>query len=288
MDSIIDTVVARLAGTKGVAAIVLGGSRARGTATRDSDYDIGLYYASGEPLDIEGIRRAAVELAGPDTPHTVTEVGEWGRWIVGGAWLSIGGKQVDFLYRDLEAVQAVVQDCSSGRLEVDYQPGHPHCFVSSIWMAEVAYCRVLFDPTGAMLRLKSAVDPYPNQLRVATVARFGWESGFALGSGKKAVSRADHGYIAGCLFRSFACVAHALHALNGVYLMNEKGALKAAADFALTVPHLYARAEEAWAYLGSGNYSRAFEVAESLVADFELLVSSPGTPGPTKFERTND
>lgn len=276
MDPIVESVVARLAGTKGVAAIVLGGSRARGTATKESDYDIGLYYSdSGEPLDLDEIRRAVVELAGPDVPYTVTDVGEWGRWIVGGAWLSIGGKQVDFLYRNLDAVHSVVQDCSSGRLEVDYQPGHPHCFVSSIWMAEVAYCRVLFDPTGAMSRLKSVVEHYPDGLRRATLARFGWESGFVLGSGKKAVSRADHSYIAGSLFRSFACMAHALHALNGIYLMNEKGALKAADDFAVTVPDLNARADEAWVHLGRRDYPRAFEIAESLVADFERLVSSP-------------
>jgi hypothetical protein len=273
-----------------VAAIVLGGSRARGTATINSDYDIGLYYsASGEPLDLDEIRRAVLELAGPDVPHTVTEIGEWGRWIVGGAWLSMGGKQVDFLYRNLEAVHTVVQDCSSGRLEVDYQPGHPHCFVSSIWMAEVAYCRVMFDPTGAMGRLKSAVEPYPDGLRRATLARFGWESGFALGNGKKAVSRADHSYIAGCLFRAFACMAHALHALNGVYLMNEKGALKAAADLVVTVPDLNARADEAWASLGIGNYARAFEIAQSLVEDFELLVFSPATLEPKETrERTNE
>lgn len=275
MDPIIESVIARLSQTRGVAAIVLGGSRARGTATADSDYDIGLYWSSArEPLDVAEIRRAVVDLATPGTPQTVTDVGQWGRWIVGGAWLTVDGKRVDLLYRDMEAVDKVIQDCSSGRLEVDYQPGHPHCFVSSIWMAEVAYCQVLHDPDAAVRRLKSAVDRYPDALREATLSRFGWESAFALENAKKALSRGDAGYVNGCIFRSFACMAHALHALNGEYLMNEKGALKSAAGLAVTVPDLAVRVEEVWTNLGSGNSTRAFEIAGTLVAQFEQLLSS--------------
>lgn len=52
-DSLMECLIPRLADVPGVAAIVLGGSRARGTATSDSDYDLGLYYGPGVRLDTD-------------------------------------------------------------------------------------------------------------------------------------------------------------------------------------------------------------------------------------------
>jgi predicted nucleotidyltransferase len=44
---VIDALVPQLADLPGVVAIVLGGSRARGTHRPGSDWDIGLYYRGG-------------------------------------------------------------------------------------------------------------------------------------------------------------------------------------------------------------------------------------------------
>jgi hypothetical protein len=46
----VSRVVDRLAAMGGVEAVLLGGSRAAGTATADSDWDLGAYYR--EPLDL--------------------------------------------------------------------------------------------------------------------------------------------------------------------------------------------------------------------------------------------
>ncbi len=83
----------------GVAAVALGGSRARGTAHDASDYDIGLYFSAGQPLDTDRLLLVAKTLVDDPDAAAVTPVGEWGPWIVGGAWLSIAGQKVDLLYR---------------------------------------------------------------------------------------------------------------------------------------------------------------------------------------------
>jgi predicted nucleotidyltransferase len=70
----------RLASVRGVIAVVLGGSRARGTHRPDSDTDLGLFYR-GE-LDIAALRALAAELTGE--PVEVTEPGGWGPWVNGG------------------------------------------------------------------------------------------------------------------------------------------------------------------------------------------------------------
>ena len=58
--------------------------------------------------------------------------------------------------------------------------------------------------------------------------------------------------IAGCAFRSLACVAQVLFALNRRYLIKEKGAIEAAARLPLTVAGLSERAASVWRAVGLG------------------------------------
>src|ERR1043165_9240718 len=103
-DPILQRMVPAIAEVPGVAAIALGGSRARGTATETSDYDIGLYCSEGRPLDTNRLLQAARTLVDAPEAAEVTPVGGWGPWIVGGGWLTIDGRKVDLLYRSLDDV----------------------------------------------------------------------------------------------------------------------------------------------------------------------------------------
>ncbi|XXX74651.1 nucleotidyltransferase domain-containing protein [Sorangium sp. So ce134] len=234
-------VSARLGAIPGVVAVVLGGSRARGAGHPDSDLDLGIYYEPERPPDLAALRALARELSasgaegavmplardllGADPGDTVTPVGAWGPWINGGAWLEIEGHRVDWLYRDLARVRRVIEECRAGQVTCDYQPGHPHGFFSSNYLADIHDCRPLFDPAGVLAPLKALVTPYPQALRRALLDRFLWEAGFAIDTAKKAAGRGDAMYVSGCLFRAAACLVQALFALNGRYLANEKGAL---------------------------------------------------------------
>ncbi|WP_437935779.1 nucleotidyltransferase family protein [Sorangium sp. So ce341] len=234
-------VAARLGAIPGVAAVVLGGSRARGAGHPDSDLDLGIYYEPERPPDLPALRALARELCAggaegavaplarellaADPGDVVTPPGAWGPWINGGAWLEIEGHRVDWLYRDLARVRRVIEECRAGQVTCDYQPGHPHGFFSSIYLAEVHDCRPLFDPAGVLAPLKALVTPYPPALRRALLDRFLWEAGFAIDTAKKAAGRGDVVYVSGCLFRAAACLVQALFALNERYVSNEKGAL---------------------------------------------------------------
>ena len=55
-----------------------------------------------------------------------------------------------------------------------------------------------------------------------------WEASFLVGAARKAVSREDIAYVAGCVFRVVELCAHAIHARAGRWLINEKGAVPAA------------------------------------------------------------
>ena len=217
-------VVRAFGGVPGIRAIVLGGSRARGEASAASDYDIGLYYEPDSAIDVGRLAKAAMLLPGAAS-SSVTAVGEWGPWINGGAWLTVDGRRIDLLYRDLDKVRAVIEACHAGRVERVYQPGHPHAFVSSIYMGEMALCRVLWDPDTVLGSIKRQCDPYPEALREALIRTFFWEARFALENAQHGRGREDPAYVAGCAFRSVACLCQSLFAHNRTWLLNEKGAV---------------------------------------------------------------
>ena len=263
-DPLLTRLVSAFRDVPGVAAVVLGGSRARGSAHPTSDYDIGLYFTAASPLDTERLRTAAKEIADDPAATTVTPTGEWGPWIVGGAWLTVQGRKVDLLYRNADAVEAVMTSCHAGLVTMDYQPGHPHGFCSAIWMGEVAYCQPLHDPQGLITRLKSIALPYPRPLREALIRRFQWEILFGIENAELAIARGDRTHVAGCLYRSLACIAQLLFALNERYLINEKAALQEAAVLPLTIPDLVEQANEVWRLIGDGALAPACDVVRKI------------------------
>ena len=121
-DPILQRIVPVLAEVPGVAAIALGGSRARGTATETSDYDIGLYFSAGRPLDTDRLLQAVRTFVDNPEAAEVTPIGAWGPWIVGGGWLSVEGRKVDLLYRSIDDVAEVIAQCRAGEIACTTSP----------------------------------------------------------------------------------------------------------------------------------------------------------------------
>jgi hypothetical protein len=264
-DPLLEHFVPAVAAVPGVVALALGGSRATGAAHASSDTDIGLYFRGRAGLDVQHLLEVVKGLVDEPAAAQITEVGGWGPWIVGSGWLTIAGKKVDLLYRPIESVETVIRDCREGRINMDYQPGHPHGFCSAIWMGEVALCQPLSDPEGALAQLKAMTVPCPDGLREALIRRLQWEVQFSIENAQTAIPKGDKTYIAGCAFRSLACAAQVLFAVNRRYLINEKGALAAAAWLPLTVDNLAERAKTVWRAIGL----RAFDVALTELGSIE-------------------
>ena len=267
-ETLLDRLVRALGGVIGVRAIVLGGSRARGEATAASDYDIGLYYEPAAQIDVGALGKAIATLPGPTT-STVTAIGEWGPWINGGAWLTVERTRVDLLYRDMTNVRGVIATCHAGRIERAYQPGHPHGFISSIWMGEVALCRVLWDPDKVMTPLKRQCDPYPDALGEALIRTFFWEARFAVENAEHGSGRDDVNYVAGCIFRTVACLCQTLFALNRVYLLNEKGAVRGVEKLTRHPPDFAARVAQIHCFGAAG-----LPALRGLIGDVEALLKA--------------
>jgi len=210
-----------LEAVESLAAIVLGGSYASGSQRPDSDLDIGLYYHADQPLDIAQIRAIASSLN--DTPNpVVTDLGGWGHWVNGGAWLMIEGQRVDFLYRNIDFVAATLDEANAGHIRSDYWQQPAYGFHNFMYCTETAICRPLYDPDHIIEQFKAKVAHYSPRLKQSIIRSFLWSARFTLDNTRKAATRGEVYIVAGCLARAIHALVQVLYALNETYYLSEK------------------------------------------------------------------
>lgn len=218
---LIQEIVHNLQTVDGLLAIVLGGSQASGVQQPDSDIDIGLYYHTDHPLDIAHLRTIAAHLN--DTPDPiVTDLGGWGPWVNGGAWLTIHGQRVDWLYRDIDFVAATIDECKAGIVRRDYWQQPAYGFHSHMYCTETVICQPLYDPDHLLAPLKAQVEQYPPKLKQTIIKDYLWQSQFTLENSAKMVARGNIYFVVGALARAIHCLIQVLYALNETYYISEK------------------------------------------------------------------
>lgn len=237
--AIISRVTSALHGVVGIDAVVLGGSRATGHDSADSDIDIGIYYGATASLDLDGLNLIANQLDDQHRLNLVTPPGGWGPWVNAGGWLEIDGYHVDLILRDTNRVARIIDESDSGRVQAHYQPGHPHAFVDVMYRGELAECCMLWCTSHLVTNLKSRAEYYPEALQRAMLEVFGFEALFSINLASKTVVRHDQYYLIAHVIRAISCLNQLIFAVNRRYCLNEKKAVTRASG--LTVcPYGYA------------------------------------------------
>jgi len=275
LQELVDTLIP----VDGLQAIVLGGSWASGTQRPDSDIDLGLYYTEEALLDISHLRKIARDLN--DFPDLeVTELGGWGLWVNGGAWLTIKGQRVDFLYRNIDFVTSIVDECNRGEIRYDYLQQPPYGFHSYIYCAETQQCKVLYDPQQVIARLKSKVSSYSASLKRSIINSYLWQAEFSLEVAKKAVDSGNVFFVAGCLTRIASCLVQVLYALNEVYYISDKRLYKDVESFNLKPQDFAMRIDCILGDIGRDRkkFSETLANAEGLLGEVIMLSGGQYTP----------
>jgi Nucleotidyltransferase domain len=192
-----------LAALPGARAVALGGSRVAGNADEQSDWDFAVYYRS--PLDT-----SALEAWGAVHPP-----GSWGRIMNGGAWLSVGGRKVDVLLRDLDAVEHWSAQAEAGLYDVDFLLSYLAGCPTYSLLAERALGRVL---RGEL----PAVGGFPPKLRETAPGRWRFHRDFSLEHARMRAARGDLVGTLGQAARASIEEAHARLCEEGVWVLNEK------------------------------------------------------------------
>ena len=257
----------RLGAIPGIQAVVLGGSHARGRAQPESDIDLGLFYSEAAPFSTQSVRELA-EAVNDSAGPVVTNFYEWGPWVNGGAWLTIRGQRVDFIYRSLEHVEWVIAEAEAGRYEVHYLQQPPFGFFSGTYLGEIAVCVPLFDPEARLDVLKRRVADYPEALRQAVVRDYLFMAEFTLTVfAPKVAAHSDTYGTAACLTRAVNELVLALFALNRRYPINDKTALAEVAEFGRAPREFGPRVQKTLARLGGS----AAELLAAVEAGAQLL-----------------
>ncbi|MFC4563006.1 nucleotidyltransferase domain-containing protein [Nocardiopsis mangrovi] len=202
-----------LAHLKGVHAVALGGSRATGTHTSDSDWDLAVYYR--HRFDPGQLRHLGWE-------GEVSDIGGWGGGVFnGGARLQADGRRVDVHYRDLDDVEFRLAEAQRGRFDVERLAFHLAGVPTYIVVAELAVNEVLH---GELPR-----PGYPEALRTSAPARWWGDARLTLDYARTAHAQRGHlADTAGAIAVAAAQAAHAVMAARGTWVTNEKRLLDTA------------------------------------------------------------
>jgi hypothetical protein len=247
----VSSLAQRLGLIRGIGAVVLGGSHARGRAQPGSDIDLGLLYSEAAPFSIQSVRELA-EAVNDTAEPVVTSFYEWGPWVNGGAWLTIGGQRVDFIYRSLEHLERVIAAAEAGRYELHYLQQPPFGFFNATYLGEIAVCIPLFDPEARLPALKRRVAAYPDALRRGVVDDYLFMAEFTLTAfAPQVAARSDTYGTAACLSRAVNELVMALFALNRKYPINDKTALAEATEFERAPREFGPRIQKTLAHLGT-------------------------------------
>lgn len=202
---------AELVRIPGVEAVALGGSRATGTATADSDWDFGLYYRGA--IDTDAIRRLGWS-------GRVFEPGDWGRIVNGGAWLQVGDQQVDLIYRDLDEVERWTTEAERGRFEIQREVGYVAGIATYVLAGELAVNEVLAGELPA--------PSFPDALRESAPVEWNRLAGGAMHFARLHQARGDQVAASANLGQAVLAGAQARLASSGEWALNEKGIVERA------------------------------------------------------------
>ncbi|HMM22033.1 MAG TPA: nucleotidyltransferase domain-containing protein [Selenomonadales bacterium] len=271
IEAIMQSVCKALLQVRGIAGVVLGGSRARGTHTPESDIDIGIYYY-GDTLDLAALDKAAAALDSERREGLIAPPGAWGDWVNGGGWLVINGHPVDLILRDILRVERAIAACCEGRITAHYQTGHPHAYLNAMYMGELAVCRILAAGDGKLEDMRAKTHPYPRKMKEAVIRFFMFEAGFSHMFAAKNLNKNDPYYVAAHLVRSVSCLNQVLFALNEEYCINEKKAVRMIDGFRIKPPEYGRRMGKVFSLAGCGE-EHACKCLKDLIDDVEKLVA---------------
>ena len=172
----------------------------------------------------------------------MTDLGIWGQWVNGGAWLTIKGQRVDFIYRDLDFMTATINDvmAATGRSRSDFWQQAPYGFHPADLLRRGPLHVPALGPGGHRRHCSGQkVAVYPEVMKRRAVSGWLWSAQFTAANAKHAPERGEAYLVAGFLTRAATEMIQALYALNETFYMNDKYVYRDIAEFMIVPQGLH-------------------------------------------------
>ncbi|WP_146161812.1 hypothetical protein [Trichococcus patagoniensis] len=185
---------------------------------------------------------------------------------------------IHYNLREIDPVVHAIADCLDGKITIKHESGHPFGIVNSSYAAEIHYGRILWEtpdrPITAMKKKLSAQEAYPEKLRQATIAYFMKEAALSLDNGHSSAMQGGIHYASGSFFQAVSSWVQVIHALNGKFLLSEKGGVKHANQLPITPKQFRVRVNQVYRYFAANNPKLAYCEIDMLESEMNVLVGS--------------
>lgn len=190
--------------------------------------------------------------------------------------LGDGGMLIDYNLREIGLVDQAIVECLEGRITVQHVSGHPFGIVNSSYAAEIHYGQILWEaPDHALSALKGKLamqESYPEKLRQATVTYFMKEASLLLADGRNSALQGDIHFVSASFSHAVSSWVQVIHALNGQFLLGEKGGLKRANQLPIGPKQFRLRVNQIYRYFAANNPSLAYCEIDMLESEMNALV----------------
>lgn len=274
-EMIITKVTESIKNIVGIEAIVLGGSHVNKTSSPSSNIDIGLYYFADGVLDINTLDNMMTELDDGKRQGILALPGAWGEWLNGGSCIVMDGMIVDISLRNITKVNELIDNSNNkGSISVSYQFGHPFGFVSSMYMAEVDLCRILFEKKNVISNLKRKVRPLSIIYKKSVIEYFLWEASYSAQTARRCIDKKDIIYAIGALYKCTNSLVQVVFTINDEYVLNEKGSFNKINTFKHVPKDFNKNMQALFLSIDLTNMENAFQIIEFYINELRNMIST--------------
>lgn len=188
------------------------------------------------------------------------------------------GVSIHYRLREIDSVERAISDCLDGKIAVKHESGQPFGVVNSSFAAEIHYGRILWEaadhPIKALKEKLSEQGAYPERLRKATIAYFMNEGTLMLENAHTAAIQGDIHYASGSFSHAVSAWVQVIHALNGKFLLSEKGGVRRANNLPNCLKQFRVRVNQIYRYFALNNPKLAYCEIDMLERELVALVGA--------------